>query len=114
MSSMEYLFQLVVELAAELVSLAIVSICLLYQKRVANKKLDKLKEELSLEKLNNSESDDVLLIHNMDYLTTDKGMENFNRASIVLLKDESTLYNTVVKNKYGDSGVIGSTSLTNY
>lgn len=78
------------------------------QKKRNDRKLTELQDRLSQEKLNNSESDEVLLIHNIDYLSSEEGMEAFNKASIVLLRDDSELYNTVIKNQYGGSGVIKS------
>ena len=42
----------------------------------------------------------------MNYLTTEEGMNKFNQSSMVLLKDEDQMYNTIIKNKYGASGVI--------
>ena len=53
-------------------------------------------------------SDEVLLIHNMDYLSSDEGMRAFNKCSVVLLKDSTGMYNTVIKNSYGDSGIINN------
>ena len=61
---------------------------------------------MNLEKLNNSETDEVLLIDNMTYLNDNEGMKKFNNASIVLLRNENKMYNTVIKNNYGSSGII--------
>lgn len=105
---MEYFTSLIIEVISEVIGLLLVSVYLLYQKRKNDRKMSALKDELDLEKLNNSKSDEVLLIHNIDYLSSDDGMDAFNQASIVLLKDKTGLYNTVIKNDYGGSGIIRS------
>jgi hypothetical protein len=103
---MEYFVSLLLEVVAEVIGLLLVSLYFIYKKRVSKKALNKLRKELDLERLNNSETDEVLLINSMLYLNDEEGMKKFNNASVVLLSNENNMYNTVIKNNYGSSGII--------
>lgn len=105
---MNYLTNLGLEVLSEVIGILIIGCYFLWEKRKYQKNITKLTKDLSLERLNNNKVDEVLLIDNMDYLSTNEGMKKFNKASVVLLKDETKMYDIVIKNDYGKAGTINN------